>query len=346
MKKVAFIITKSEVGGAQTWVRDQIRLFQDEIEPMIITNHQGWLSESLPDVKCIYVPQIESRFSITALLAIAKAIKSNKIDIVIASSANAGLYSRLAKVFVRFRCVYVSHGWSCLYNGGLMKVVFTRIEWLLSFLTDTIWCVSQRDYELAEKVLHIAPVRLSLARNAIFANPIMIDEDNNLQSNRDYLSLLAVGRLAHPKRFDLLIDAVKNIDNVKLTIVGDGPNRDQLHNYHSDKVYFLGEIKSFSDYQNYDAFILISDSEGLPMSALEAGINCLPMILSNVGGCHELIDTTNSNGILVSNTPVNIIEAIKKIISNQVEFKLNAKIKSDDFNIKKYKSLYKKIIFG
>ena len=345
MKKVAFIITKSEVGGAQTWVRDQIRLFDGEIEPIIITNQQGWLSESLPDVKCIYVPQIESRFSITALLAITKAIKLNKVAIVIASSANAGLYSRLAKVFTRFRCVYVSHGWSCLYNGGLMKVVFTRVERLLSLLTDTIWCVSQRDYELAEKVLHISSSRLSLARNAIFVNSINNSSEKQLNASNE-LHLLAVGRLAHPKRFDLLINAVKDLENVKLTIVGDGPNREQLHHYNFDNVRFLGEIKGFNDYQNYDAFILISDSEGLPMSALEAGIDQLPMILSDVGGCHELIDTINPNGILVSNTINDIVNAIEKLLSNQSEFKKNAKIKSKDFDIKEYKSLYKKIIFG
>ena len=345
MKKVAFIITKSEVGGAQTWVRDQIKLFDGEIEPIIITNQQGWLSESLPDVQCVYVPKIESRFSITALLAIIKAIKLNKIDIVIASSANAGLYSRLAKVFTRFRCVYVSHGWSCLYNGGLMKVVFTRVERLLSLLTDTIWCVSQRDYELAEKSLHISSSRLSLARNAIFVHPIKNCSKNH-QNTSDKLHLLAVGRLAHPKRFDLLINAVKDLENVKLTIVGDGPNRERLHHYNFDNVHFLGEIKGFSDYQSYDAFILISDSEGLPMSALEAGINQLPMILSDVGGCYELIDTTNPNGILVSNTVIDIVNAIEQLISIKSEFKKNAKIKSNDFDIKEYKSLYKKIIFG
>lgn len=345
MKKVAFIITKSEVGGAQTWVRDQIRLFDGEIDPIIITNQQGWLSESLPDVQCIYVPQIESRFSITALFSIIKAIKSNEIDIVIASSANAGLYSRLARIFTQFRCVYVSHGWSCLYNGGVMKVVFTRVERLLSFFTDTIWCVSQRDYELAEKVLLISPSRLSLARNAIFVNPIKICSEN-YQNSTNVFHLLAVGRLAHPKRFDLLINAVKDLENVKLTIVGDGPNRERLHNYNFDNVCFLGEIKGFNDYQNYDAFILISDSEGLPMSALEAGINQLPMILSDVGGCHELIDTMNPNGILVSNTTIDIVNAIEKLRSNQSKFKKNAKIKSDNFDIKEYKALYKKIIFG
>lgn len=345
MKKVAFIITKSEVGGAQTWVRDQIRLFDGEIEPVIITNHQGWLSESLPDVKCIYVPQIESRFSIIALLAITKVIKINKVDIVIASSANAGLYSRLARIFTKFRCVYVSHGWSCLYNGGLMKVVFTRVERLLSLLTDTIWCVSQRDYELAEKVLHISSSRLSLARNAIFSNSTNHSTEKKFNSDNQ-LHLLAVGRLAHPKRFDLLINAVKDLKNVKLTIVGDGPNWERLHHYNFDNVHFLGEIKGFSDYQNYDAFVLISDSEGLPMSALEAGINQLPMILSDVGGCNELIDTTNPNGILISNTINDIVNAIEELLSKQCEFNNNAKIKSETFDIKEYKLLYKKIIFG
>lgn len=69
-------------------------------------------------------------------------------------------------------------------------------------------------------------------------------------------------------------------------------------------MFFLGEINNFNDYLNYDIFILSSDSEGLPMSALEAASAGLPIILSNVGGCNELIITenNNSNGFTFNNT--------------------------------------------
>ena len=50
------------------------------------------------------------------------------------------------------------------------------------------------------------------------------------------------------------------------------------------------------------------------MSALEAKANELPLLLSDVGGCHELID--NGNGILCDNTPDAIRHSLHQLITN------------------------------
>ena len=54
------------------------------------------------------------------------------------------------------------------------------------------------------------------------------------------------------------------------------------------------EMNNF--YVNSDVFILPSHGEGLPKSALEAASNGLPLILTDVDGCNDCID---SNGYLV-----------------------------------------------
>ncbi|WP_188013882.1 glycosyltransferase [Photobacterium damselae] len=343
MKNVAFIITKSEVGGAQKWVHDQIKLLDNDIKPFIITNKSGWLSDSLPDVAHYFLPEIESRFSLKTLRKVVQYIKNNNIDTVVASSANAGLYSRLAKLVTKFRCVYVSHGWSCLYNGGIAKPIFSLVERLLSNFTDSIICVSQRDYDNAVTKLHISEKRLILIRNAIF--PSEVNDSNSLQQI-EKLKLLAVGRLAHPKRFDLLVEVVQHLPFVELTVVGNGPNGETLRNKIYDNINFVGEIRSFDEYHSFDAFILISDSEGLPMSALEAGVAQIPMILSDVGGCGELICKLNPNGILVSNDSQSISHAITNLFDNFTQFKHNATIRSKDFDINELKLSYKEIYLG
>ena len=50
------------------------------------------------------------------------------------------------------------------------------------------------------------------------------------------------------------------------------------------------------------------------MSALEAASVGLPMLLSDVGGCSELIDEHNPNGILYQNTPESLTAALKTLI--------------------------------
>jgi glycosyltransferase involved in cell wall biosynthesis len=81
-------------------------------------------------------------------------------------------------------------------------------------------------------------------------------------------------------------------------------------------VTLLGEVPSFNNFVNYSAFMLISDSEGLPISAIEAMSAGLPLILSNVGGCPELI---NANGVLVDNTVDDIVKALFQVEISQTE---------------------------
>jgi glycosyltransferase involved in cell wall biosynthesis len=98
-----------------------------------------------------------------------------------------------------------------------------------------------------------------------------------------------------------------------------------------ENVVFKGEIQEFADFKSFDIFILLSESEGLPMSALEAMSAGLPLILSNVGGCPELIE---DNGVLVENHSFDVIKGIKKVINDIDYYSSNSKKKYDEhFNL-------------
>ena len=335
MKKIVYIITKSEIGGAQTWVRDQTALFEYDFKQIIITNNEGWLSVHNYADKVYFVKEIESKFSIFSLFKILKILIKEQADTVVSSSANAGLYARLSKLFYKHRSIYVSHGWSCIYNGGKLQTVFIGVERLLSYLTDVILCVSDKDADNAKIIIGISNEKVRIIRNAVYPQKEKLFKSNNS------LKLLFVGRLAHPKRLDLLIDAVEKIDNVSLTVVGDGPNRNTYKK--SDKVEFIGEVKNFNEFYKYDAFTLISDSEGLPMSAIEAASAGLPLLLSNVGGCSELI---KNNGLLVDNTIESIINAINDIKDKYDDYQTGALEIKNTFNLNYYKNEYSDLYIG
>ncbi|WP_279131725.1 glycosyltransferase [Photobacterium phosphoreum] len=335
MKTIVHVITKSEVGGAQTWVRDQTHLLKSEFRQIIITNNEGWLSVHNYADKVYFVKEIEYKFSVVAFLKILNILVKEKADIVISSSANAGLYARLAKLFYKHRSIYVSHGWSCIYNGGKLKSIFIGIEKKLSYFTDVILCVSDKDANNAKTVIGIPHDKIKVIRNAVYP------QKEKLFKSESSLKLLFVGRLTHPKRLDLLIDAVDKMDNVFLTVVGDGPNRDFYKK--SSKVEFIGEIKNFNKFYKYDAFTLISDSEGLPMSALEAASAGLPLLLSNVGGCSELI---KNNGLLVDNTIESIINAINDIKDKYDDYQTGAQEIKNTFNLNYYKNEYSDLYIG
>lgn len=79
-------------------------------------------------------------------------------------------------------------------------------------------------------------------------------------------------------------------------------------------VRFVGPSSNVVDYyRNADAFISVSRDEGLPTAALEAMSCGLPLVLTDVGSCEELIE---GNGVLVPSCDSReIVEGIKKFLS-------------------------------
>lgn len=333
--KITFIISSSEVGGAQKWVLDQIDLLANRFDIILITNKPGWLSDSCKsNASCYFVNGLDRITSFFCVFSILKILISKDVGLVICSSASAGLYARLATCLLRGKVIYVSHGWSCLYNGGGLKMVFCFVEKLLSYLTDKIVCVSYADAELAKTKLGIAASKIYILPNKVF---IRKTRPKIFKSSKP-LKLLFVGRLTHPKRLDILLDSIRLLDMVHLTVVGDGDCRKNLRPM--GNVSFLGEVKNFNDFSRYDLFVLVSDSEGLPMSAIEAAASGIPLLLSDVGGCSELIDKEFANGVLVNNSSNEISEAIKKINTDYDYYFRNAKKSSYKYNILNFKNDY------
>lgn len=334
MLKLAHFITKSEIGGAQTWVKDQISLLEYDFEHFLVTNKAGWLTDNVKVKESLFCNGIENHFSISTFIKVLLFVKKNKISVIVASSANAGIYARLIKIFHRCRVVYVSHGWSCIYNGGRYKSLFIIVERCLSYFTNYVLCVSKKDSYDAVSNIKINKKKIVNIRNCVFPRSY-----NNMYPSDVCFRILFLGRLSHPKRPDLLIEAVKNFPNVRLDIVGDGPLRG-MYGEHNN-VNFLGAIDNFDKFSDYDLFALISDSEGMPMSALEAASSGMPLLLSDVGGCSELV---TDNGFLVKNSIDSIVIAIENILKNYTVIKHNALKCRADFDInksyQKYKDLY------
>ena len=120
--------------------------------------------------------------------------------------------------------------------------------------------------------------------------------------NNDEIRLLFVSRLIERKGLQLVLPEIQHINRetesrVTLTIVGDGPYRQELEriaaeNHLSDLVTFVGQ-KNKAElpvyYQAADIFILPSKKEGMPNVVLEAMASGLPIVMTPCEGSEELI---------------------------------------------------------
>lgn len=159
----------------------------------------------------------------------------------------------------------------------------------------------------------------------------------------------------HETLFKSFAEVIK-VSKTKLIIVGDGPlkikltemiNELKLNNY----VTITGYKQDVQRYYSIaDYFILLSWTEGLSNSVLEAMSYGLPSIVSDIPSNRFIIN--ENNGILVNPKKINkISKSIIKIVEdNKYRKKLgaNAKKASDDFSIdkivSKYISVYRKLI--
>jgi len=350
-KKICFVITKSEVGGAQTWVKQQIDILDEAgYECFICTNREGWLTTNSRTADVLTDKRIVQRMSLGFLRGLNRFIKEHDIDLLVGNSANGGIYSRLSAFLSSRESIYVSHGWSSVYNGGKLAFAYNRIEKGLSKISSKVLCVSENDYHIARETIGIPDGELATIINKIY--PVEPDAVNKVpnKNDRKITKLLFLGRLAAPKLPMTLVKAVGNIPSIQLDIVGDGPDRDALveliREEEMQNINVLGEVKNFNAFRDYDIFCLISKSEGLPLSAVEA-LSCgLPILISNVGGCPEVIE---NNGYLTDNSSEDILKGIRLIQENSKQFSDNSqKLFSKKFDLstgyQQYLDLYQEVL--
>lgn len=324
---ILFVITKSEVGGAQKFVKEQIDITKNDFKVFLCTNKDGWLTnETKLQLNGILLHEgIEKMTSIGFLIKLYIFIKANKINLVVTNSANGGFYGRLAAFIADSSACYYSHGWSSVYNGGKFAFVLNFIEKILSIISKKVICVSDNDYKIAKNKIGISPFKLCVLKNAIY--PVINNSFSSKSIENKCFTVIALTRFASPKRIDLMIAAFKQLPNLKLHIAGTGPDfmywQQYLLNNNISNVTLLGEVASFNKFDNYEAFLLISDSEGLPISAIEAMSAGLPLILSNVGGCPELI---LNNGILVDNNCNAIVNAVLEVQQKQHDMRIQSNL--------------------
>lgn len=343
-RKILFIVTVPGLGGAQKWVADQIKLFSEEFDLYFSCAEEGWLVNEIRShvQEMLIDPKLNKKFSLSYLRKLNQFIDRYNIDLIVASSANAGVHARISHLFTKKQVIYVSHGWSAVYNGNkFTRPLYVMVESLLSKLTSKILNVSVSDWQIAEHTIGIKKNKMVLIENAIYplGKKLEIRDGGTLK-------IVMVARFESPKRHDLLIQSVQNLKDVELYLVGDGSLMEQCQRDKADNIHFVGASDNvYEVLQKCNVFALISDHEGLPMSALEAMSIGMPLLLSNINGCQPLV---NNNGFLVDNTIFTIREGIKCLQNSDLEQLSRSSYASynEKFNLNDHKEQYKSLYEG
>ena len=361
--KILYLITKSEIGGAQVHVMDLSRGMGSLGHSVaLMCPSDGWLDKEFLKknnnfYKNNYFDNTINPFKlIKACILIKKAIKDFGPDIIACHSSMAGVLGRIVSLFYKTpKVIFTAHSWAFTDGAPIYrKILMIPIEKFLARFTDKIICVSMFDKNIALKY------KISKEKKiAVVYNGVPNRELRNL-NKKETFKLISIMRLDYPKLPELLIKAFSSINNInlELSIIGYGKKMEEINSLINklginNKVKILDSLNKeevIPQLTKADLFVLISKHEGLPITILEAMSVGLPVIASDVGGIGEEIN--ESCGCLVENDIEKIKEAILKVTSNdslRLDMSKNAwekqrEIFSLDGFIKETEKVYKKVL--
>ena len=156
-------------------------------------------------------------------------------------------------------------------------------------------------------------------------------------------NIIWIGRLAHEKGAEILIDCLKTINKKEysLKILGDGPLKERIKqkikkNNLSNNIKILGYKKDITNYlKNSDLLINTSYFEGFPNVVVEALSYSVPVICSQSnGGINEILLNGKLGDVYDQNKPGDLRRKIKNFIKNPNT--LNIKVSKAHKNLKRF----------
>jgi glycosyltransferase involved in cell wall biosynthesis len=134
----------------------------------------------------------------------------------------------------------------------------------------------------------------------------------------------AVGRLVWEKGYRELLDAAGMLAHTapgaRLVVVGphEPDKADAVDRATVDaatNVTFLGHRDDVHDlYHAFDVYVLASYREGFPRSAMEAAAAGLPLLLTDIRGCREVVDHDVSGLLVAPRDALGLAEALDRLV--------------------------------
>ncbi len=341
-KKVLFLITKSNWGGAQRYVYDlATNLDRSKFEPVVALGGSGALSTMLENahIKVVYLGKMKNTTGLAQarmmLAELQRVIKSEKPDIFHLNSSVAGLMGAIAGRLSRVpTLIFTAHGWAFNEDRPYQqRLIIKALHWLTIMLCDrtiavSTALVSQMNWPFAHRKMKV--INPGRTIGAMYDKPEarekIIDFCPPLSSAVNDYWLLCLAELHPIKRHHILISAfavqLKIHPTNRLLLIGEGEERLKIERQIADlslnnHVFLLGNIVEAARFlKAFDGFVLVSKSESYGYVLHEAGLAGVPIIATNVGGIPDIIKN-GEDGLLMrpDNVPI-LIKAMEEIQTN------------------------------
>ena len=258
-------------------------------------------------------------------------VRGKKYDVIHLQAFLPGLLAPLVRYFLKKPTIFTVHGTRMFeknpkpfFGFWLEKIILTKIKYDVQISVTKAFL----------KFKNVNKQSFSSNKNIkVIGNGIDLKRFAKVKVEKaPYPKILWVGRFDKVKRVDNLImvmkDVIWEIPEAKLTLVGYGYEENNLKKLTkklnlNKHVEFAGKKTGddlIREYKSSHLFVICSDSEGQPLSILEAQAAYLPVVATKTGGIPEIVEN-NINGLLVPPNDYNSLEnAIIWCLKNKNDF--------------------------
>jgi glycosyltransferase involved in cell wall biosynthesis len=370
--RILRIIARMNVGGPAWQVSVLTRgLDEHRFESRLVVGDVGegeadFIALRDPDLPALKIPALgrSVRFGddLRAFVAIRRAIRDYRPDIVHTHTAKAGVLGRLAaatcRVPVRVHTFHghVLHGYFKRWVTRLVRIV----EGLLARRTTALVAVGERvrDELLGAGIGRSDQYVVIPPGVALEARPDRVSARNGLGLPLNRPLVLFVGRLTAVKRPDRLIEAMALVLDTRpdavLAIAGEGELLEETRSRAEplgESVRFLGWQRDIAGlYAAADCMVLTSDNEGMPVTLIEAAMAGVPSVTTDVGSAREVV-LDGVTGLVVAPDAAAVADGLVRLLDNDLRHRMGAAARARaeaEFDTRRlitdHESLYERLV--
>ncbi len=318
--RVLQLIDSLHPGGAERMAVSLANELSGKFETSYLcaTREEGLLKTSISEKVNYTFLNKKRRLDILALRTLIGLVKKNKINVIHAHSSSF-FYGWMVKFFSpSVRLIWHDH-------YGNSELLGQRNSKMLRFCSSKFSAIIAVNTLLAEwSTGTLKCKKVLFVKNFVSKNPTKSDTITllgasgkriicvaNFRPQKDHFNLLSAFQLIK-----------KEIPKASLHLVGNHKSahgeeiKAYLEKQKFTDIYIYGELNMTSSiFDQCSLGVLSSLSEGLPVALLEYGLNNLPVVVTDVGQCKEVIGDTGK--LVVPKNPIALAEACISYLKDQ-----------------------------
>lgn len=331
VKQIMHAIDTGGSGGAET-VFSSVAASLDpaRFSSVSVARPGGWLESRMNtlDLDSKFT-EAKGSWNLSYLRFLTRTIRKNRVDLVHSHLLGSNVYCAIASLLTHRPMIAVFHGAHDLSDmgiGGRRKIS------IVDKIAAAIVVVSE---DLKTEIVDAGfsrPEKIRVIYNGVDLRQYRPQKDLSfrvrLGMTEDDPLIGAVGNIRQPKAYDVLIDTTRlladRFPTLKVVIAGDGNTdlagelKDKVNQLGiEDRLIFLGHVPDCNRlYNNLDAYVTCSRSEGFSMTCVEAMACGVPVVATRSGGPQEIIDDRITGLLVEKDNPEDLAGALESTLSD------------------------------